>query len=102
MDQSSVDQRHEVSPDAFRQTCNVKEESIPKVVDEKPSVPLESPTGNVPSKTTVKAEAIRRACDLRDLNALVSYAASEGGLLQDELRRLACMYLHLGDSARLT
>ena len=38
-----------------------------------------------------KAEAIRRACDLRDIDALVSHATSEGGLLQDELRRLACM-----------
>lgn len=38
-----------------------------------------------------KAEAIRRACDFRDIDALVSHATSEGGLLKDELRRLACM-----------
>ncbi|KAL4929472.1 TBC domain-containing protein [Aspergillus undulatus] len=36
-----------------------------------------------------KAEAIRKACDLRDLDALVSHATSEGGFLRDELRRLA-------------
>lgn len=38
-----------------------------------------------------KVEAIRRACDLRDIDALISHATSEGGLLKDELRRLACM-----------
>lgn len=38
-----------------------------------------------------KADHIRRACEARDLEALVSYATSEGGLLNDELRRLACM-----------
>jgi hypothetical protein len=38
-----------------------------------------------------KAEAIRTACDLRDIDALVSHATSKGGFLQDELRRLACM-----------
>lgn len=36
-----------------------------------------------------KADHIRRACEARDLEALVSYATSEGGLLNDELRRLA-------------
>ena len=42
------------------------------------------------SRLAEKADAIRRACDLQDLNALVSYAASEGGFLQDDLRQLAC------------
>lgn len=37
-----------------------------------------------------KKELIRRACDMRDLDALVSYATSEGGLLEDELRQRAC------------
>ncbi|KAL2826811.1 rab-GTPase-TBC domain-containing protein [Aspergillus cavernicola] len=47
------------------------------------------------------ADAIRRACDLRDLDALVSYATSEGGFLQDELRRLAWpILLQCDQSAR--
>ncbi|KAJ5157167.1 uncharacterized protein N7482_008267 [Penicillium canariense] len=36
-----------------------------------------------------KAAAIRRACDARDVEALVLYATSEGGLLDDELRQIA-------------
>ncbi|KAL3432395.1 rab-GTPase-TBC domain-containing protein [Aspergillus tetrazonus] len=36
-----------------------------------------------------KAEEIRTACELRDINALVSHATSEGGFLRDELRQLA-------------
>ncbi|KAE8147868.1 rab-GTPase-TBC domain-containing protein [Aspergillus avenaceus] len=36
-----------------------------------------------------KEDAIRRACDLRDLDALVSYATSEGGFLRDDIRQLA-------------
>ncbi|RAL09843.1 TBC domain-containing protein [Aspergillus homomorphus CBS 101889] len=36
-----------------------------------------------------KTNAIRRACDLRDFDALVSYAISEGGFLNDEVRRVA-------------
>ncbi|KAL4975090.1 rab-GTPase-TBC domain-containing protein [Aspergillus desertorum] len=35
-----------------------------------------------------KAEAIRTACNLRDIDALVSHATSEGGFLRDELRQL--------------
>ncbi|KAI9375702.1 rab-GTPase-TBC domain-containing protein [Aspergillus egyptiacus] len=47
-----------------------------------------------------KADAIRRACDLRDLDALVAYATSEGGFLQDELRRLAWpILLHCDQNA---
>ena len=37
-----------------------------------------------------KTDDIRQACDLRDLDALVSYATSEGGYLRDDLRQLAC------------
>ncbi|THC99402.1 hypothetical protein EYZ11_001126 [Aspergillus tanneri] len=36
-----------------------------------------------------KEAAIRRACDLRDIDALVAYATSEGGFLRDNVRRLA-------------
>lgn len=37
-----------------------------------------------------KAEAIREACDSRDIKALVSHATTEGGLLEDGLRQRAC------------
>lgn len=37
-----------------------------------------------------KAQAIRQACDTHDVEALISYATSEGGLIEDELRQKAC------------
>lgn len=37
-----------------------------------------------------KAEAIRKACNSYDIEALVSHATSAGGLLEDELRQQAC------------
>lgn len=37
-----------------------------------------------------KIHGIRKACDLRDLDALVSYATSERGYIDDDLRKLAC------------
>lgn len=37
-----------------------------------------------------KAEAVRQACDADDVEALVSYATSEGGLIEDELRQRVC------------
>ncbi|EAW08327.1 TBC domain-containing protein [Aspergillus clavatus NRRL 1] len=49
---------------------------------------LDSQSESAPHKTE-KEEAIRRACDLRDFDGLVSYATSEGGFLNDDLRRLA-------------
>ncbi|KAJ5106468.1 hypothetical protein N7456_003143 [Penicillium angulare] len=36
-----------------------------------------------------KADSIRQACRDRDIEALASHAISEGGLLEDELRRIA-------------
>lgn len=39
-----------------------------------------------------KAEAIRHACETRDVEKLVSFATSEGGLIDDELRQMACEY----------
>ncbi|KAJ5278898.1 hypothetical protein N7478_004270 [Penicillium angulare] len=36
-----------------------------------------------------KANAIRQACSDRDIEALASHATGEGGLLEDELRRIA-------------
>jgi hypothetical protein len=40
--------------------------------------------------TEIKRLGIRQACAISDVNSLVSYAVSEGGLLQDDLRRTAC------------
>lgn len=45
------------------------------------------------ARATEKANAIRQACDLRDFDALVSYATSEGGFLNDDIRRVACKSL---------
>ena len=41
-----------------------------------------------------KIEAIRRACTSRDLEALISHAINEGGLLEDELRQVACKWCY--------
>lgn len=43
-----------------------------------------------PSEHDEKREAIRQACQQCDVNALIQYATSSGGLLDDELRRSAC------------
>lgn len=37
-----------------------------------------------------KEHDIRQACDLRDIDTLIRHATTEGGLLEDDLRRLAC------------
>ncbi|KAN0071510.1 Rab-GTPase-TBC domain containing protein [Elaphomyces granulatus] len=39
--------------------------------------------------TEIKRLGIHQACAISDVNSLVSYAVSEGGLLQDDLRRTA-------------
>lgn len=41
-----------------------------------------------------KAEAVREACRWRDISKLRSLAESEGGFLNDDLRKLACMFYH--------
>ncbi|KAL1970684.1 hypothetical protein VTN77DRAFT_4328 [Rasamsonia byssochlamydoides] len=51
------------------------------------SVNVEAPAS--PDSTDLKREDIRRACQERDVKALVDYATSKDGLLDDELRRLA-------------
>jgi hypothetical protein len=43
-----------------------------------------------PSLTSPKASAIQEACEAADIKTLVALAASEGGLLTDELRQIAC------------
>lgn len=73
--------------------CGPIEESQPStLLDENISTPLESQARKSSNKTSEKANAIRRACDLRDLDTLVSHATSQGGLLEDELRQLACKF----------
>ncbi|KAJ5231708.1 uncharacterized protein N7469_006296 [Penicillium citrinum] len=48
-----------------------------------------------------KADAIRQACDCHDVEALVSFATSEGGLLEDELRQKAWpIFLQCDDDIR--
>jgi len=74
---------------------NVSEEAI---IHEKPKHPMDARDEESVIRRkeqdeihlAEKADAIRRACDLGDLNALVSYARSEGGFLRDDLRQLAC------------
>lgn len=44
----------------------------------------------VDSYAAEKIDGIRKACDLRDLDALVSYSTSEGGYIRDDMRQLAC------------
>jgi hypothetical protein len=42
-----------------------------------------------------KASAIRKACEAQDVEALAVHATSEGGLLEDEIRQLACRLTHV-------
>lgn len=39
-----------------------------------------------------KARAIRKACETRDVEALAVHATSAGGLLEDDLRQIACEF----------
>jgi hypothetical protein len=39
-----------------------------------------------------KREAIEKACRQNDVKALVGYATSPGGLVDDKLRQAACMF----------
>lgn len=40
-----------------------------------------------------KASAIRKACASHDVEELIAHATSEGGLLEDQLRQVACRSL---------
>lgn len=40
-----------------------------------------------------KARAIRKACATRDVEALAVHATSAGGLLEDDLRQIACEFI---------
>ncbi|PKY04323.1 hypothetical protein P168DRAFT_236974 [Aspergillus campestris IBT 28561] len=48
---------------------------------------MDPPHDPAAARVAEKEVAIRRACDLRDYEALVSYATSEGGFLCDEIRQ---------------
>lgn len=54
------------------------------------SPPMDPPGDRAAARVAEKEVAIRRACDLRDFDALVSYATSEGGFLSDEIRQSVC------------
>lgn len=52
-----------------------------------------------------KASDIRKACASHDVEELVRHATSEGGLLEDELRQIACKSphsAHEGEISQLT
>lgn len=66
------------------------EQNVQENVHEASKVVLTEREEGISSYIAEKVVGIRRACDLRDLDALVLFAASEGGYLQDELRQLAC------------
>jgi hypothetical protein len=55
----------------------------------------ESEAPSSPDPADLKREDIRRASQERDVKALVEYATSKDGLLDDELRQLACMLLSI-------
>jgi hypothetical protein len=48
-----------------------------------------------PLLTSTKAQKIRDACRNSDIPSLVGLATSDGGLLHDQLRCQACMYLSI-------
>jgi hypothetical protein len=43
------------------------------------------------SAVELKRQGIQRACQEHDVEALVEYATTTGGLLDDDLRQAACM-----------
>lgn len=89
----SVDAAEYVHPDEY-----VYPDSL-LVDEEKPSDEVKEEDGKsqeeaerlnyLREKRENKAKAIQRACERHDLDALVAYATSEGGFIDDQLRRLA-------------
>jgi hypothetical protein len=67
----------------FSEVLNETKESMPSFRSQE-----------IPNQRTKKASAIRRACTEHDVEALVMHATSEGGLLEDELRKIACKLAH--------
>jgi len=62
--------------------------------DEKSELLLSDPADLLPSprsnERNAKVADIRKACTWKDITALRALATSEGGLVSDEVRRLAC------------
>lgn len=85
--QTGMDQLEDDTPNTSAANEESKSSSVLGDSVSKISTP---PEDKIPSHLAEKADAIRRACDLRDFDALVSFAISEGGFLWDDLRQLAC------------
>jgi TBC1 domain family member 20 len=66
-----------------RPSCGVSEQVSSQTADS-----AEAAAANVESKHAL----IARACEENDIDNLIRLATSEGGLLNDELRRKACEY----------
>lgn len=47
----------------------------------------------VPPAVQAKTERILKACDAKDLDGLISLAATQYGFVNDELRRKVCMFM---------
>ncbi|KAJ5085909.1 hypothetical protein N7532_010680 [Penicillium argentinense] len=84
MDSSSIKQGDSSSPESSA-IIESDEVSVPSAK----SSQLSLKSQQIAAARAEKAAAIRRACDDHDVEALVSYATSEGGLVQDELRQKA-------------
>lgn len=73
-----------------------KEQDYPSSEDiSEPEESLKNLKGNKGARQMARAEkarAIRRACATRDVEALAVHATSAGGLLEDELRQIACEF----------
>ena len=59
--------------------------------DEKSTTTAASPSPLLSAATASKVTQIVQACRNDDLDALIALAASSNGLVEDELRRTACM-----------
>lgn len=85
MESRSISQHDELSS---RVSSPNADEKLSTPSSERPEETLESQ--QMAQALAGKAAAIRKACDSRDVEALVSYATTEGGLIEDELRQRAC------------
>ncbi|KAJ5678809.1 hypothetical protein N7462_007053 [Penicillium macrosclerotiorum] len=84
MDPASMESQIDDSTSNSTPIDNYPDSSIPQ------ELPKESLEAQKRARVrTEKIDAIQRACDTRNLEALVSYATSEGGLLEDYLRQRA-------------
>ncbi|PWY82938.1 hypothetical protein BO70DRAFT_361855 [Aspergillus heteromorphus CBS 117.55] len=79
---------HDIISNGSDDLTNSTAETEKVALDDEPQEEELSVT-KVDSRALEKEIAIRQACDLRDFDALVSHATSEGGFLNDDMRRLA-------------